>query len=173
MNFNKHFRKTLFVIVVLLMGLSVKLPARSSSDTPEKVVDKLYELVTFEKGNSPDWDSVKELFLNDAVIVLRTSYTETEVFNLNGFVTDFKNFIERAKVTETGFSETIIKKHSVIFGDIASFLVLYEAQITGSPRKTVGIDHFSLIKKDGVWKIVSITNELPTNERPVPKELAN
>jgi hypothetical protein len=31
------------------------------------------------------------------------------------------------------------------------------------------VDSFQLIKKDGRWWIVSITNELPTPDRPVPE----
>lgn len=161
------------LIFTLLAAPAFHLSGQNVIESPESVVDKLYELVTFKKGESPDWDAVKELFIKDAVIVLRTSYTESSIFNLDGFVEDFKNFIERANVKETGFSEKIIKKHAMVFGEIASFLVLYEAQINGSPKKTTGVDHFSLIKTNGVWKIVSITNELPTNERPVPKELMN
>ena len=160
-------------IFTLIFGTVFNLSAENYNQSPELVVEKLYELVTFNKGENPDWDEVKSLFLPEAIVVLRTSYTETKVFNLESFVDDFKNFIEKANVTETGFSETIIKKHSMVFGDIASFLVLYDAQITGSPRKTTGVDHFSLIKRNGVWKIISITNELPTNERPLPGELGN
>ncbi len=160
-------------IFILFFAAVFNLSAKNYLQSPEQVVEKLYELVTFDKGENPDWDEVKNLFLPEAIVVLRTSYTETKVFTLNGFVDDFKNFIEKANVTETGFSEAIIKKHSMVFGDIAYFLVLYDAQINGSPRKTTGVDHFSLIKKNGVWKIISITNELPTDERPLPKELAN
>lgn len=161
------------VFAFLFFGLNVYLPAQNNINSPDYVVEQLYQLVTFEKGETPDWEAVKELFLKEAVIVLRTSYTESAVLNLDGFVRDFVDFIQNKKVSETGFSETIIKKHTTVFGDIASFLVLYEAHITGSPRKTVGVDHISLMKKEGTWKIVSITNELPTAERTLPKELSD
>jgi len=60
----------------------------------------------------------------------------------------------------------------MVFGDIATVLVLYEASIPGrnSPPQQ-GVDSFSLIKKDGGWRIVSIINEIPTPNRPIPEEL--
>ncbi len=63
---------------------------------------------------------------------------------------------------------------SLVFGDMANVLVLYEAHITGSSRPPQqGVDNFSLIKKDGRWWIVSVTNEIPTPDRPIPEVLRN
>jgi hypothetical protein len=66
--------------------------------TAEGVVTQLYELVTFEAGSTPDWDKVRSLFIDEAVIVLRTTRTATTVFSVDGFVNDFVTFIERASV---------------------------------------------------------------------------
>jgi hypothetical protein len=156
---------------LLLCCAFINLNAAEENDTPEKTVEKLYELVTFEKGTTPDWEAVKSLFTEKAIIVLRTSRTTTQIFNLEEFVNDFKKFISDANAVKTGFTETILKKNAVIFGDIACFLVLYEAEIPGTDRKNLGVDHFSLIKKNGAWKIVSITNEVPTAENPIPEIL--
>jgi len=149
----------------------VNMNAHEKNDTPEKTVEKLYELVTFEKGNTPDWEEVKSLFTEESIIVLRTSRTKTQIFNLEEFVNDFKNFITTANAIETGFSETILKKHSMIFGDIACILVLYEAKIPDTERKNLGVDHFSLIRKNGEWIIVSVTNEVPSIKNPLPEIL--
>ena len=141
-------------------------------DTAEGVVKELYDLVTFEAGSTPDWEQVKALFIDKAIVVLRTSREDSTVFTLQGFVDDFVSFIERAKVIETGFKEEIKRMKTMVFGDIATVLVLYEASIPGRKRPPQqGVDSFSLIKKDGSWKIVSIINEIPTPNRPVPEEL--
>jgi hypothetical protein len=135
-------------------------------------VNELYELVTFEAGTTPDWDVVRTLFLPEAVVVLRTSRTETTVYSLDGFVQSFVDFIEGANVEATGFSERIVRTNPVVFGDLAHVWVLYEAHITGSPRPPQqGVDSFQLIQREGRWWIVSITNEIPTSERPVPNVL--
>jgi hypothetical protein len=142
--------------------------------TAEGVVTELYDLVTFDAGTTPDWDKVKSLFLDEAIVVLRTSRTESTQFTLEGFVQDFVNFIERDNVVETGFVEKIIKLEPMVFRDIAHVLVLYEAQIPGRDRPpTLGVDSFQLIRKNDRWWIVSITNDLPSPDHPVPAPLRN
>ena len=142
------------------------------TETPEDVVAGIYDLVSFEAGKTPDWDVVRSLFIPEAIIVLRTSLEASTVFSLEGFVDDFVNFIDNTPAGEMGFTETVIRMKSMVFGDMAHVLVLYESHITGSSRAPrQGVDSFSLIKKDGRWLIVSITNELPTAERPIPEVL--
>jgi hypothetical protein len=58
------------------------------------------------------------------------------------------------------------------FGDMAHVLVLYEASIPGSERPPrQGVDSFQLIKTADRWWIVSITNEIPTIDSPIPAAL--
>jgi hypothetical protein len=155
-------------MLVHVQPLSSQQPASSA----EAVVDALYDHVTFDAGTTPDWDAVKKLFIDEAVVVLRTSPDASTVFSLNGFVEDFVRFIERDNVERTGFVESIIRKKTLVFGDIAHILVLYEASIPGWDRPPQqGVDSFQLIRKDDRWKIVSIINEIPTPDRPVPEIL--
>ena len=140
--------------------------------TATGLVAALYEEVTFAVGDSPDWERVKSMFLDQATVVLRTSREETTIFSVDGFVRDFIAFIDRAQVHETGFEERVIRSKPLVFGDIAHVLVLYEAQIPGSERAPLqGVDSFQLIRKDGRWWIVAVTNELPTADSPIPPEL--
>ena len=163
---------TVAVGLVLLGGPTGTMAERTPYDTAESVVDELYELVTFGPGTTPDWDQVRALFLPEAVIVIRTSRTETGVFSVDGFVQDFIDFIEKANVEKTGFAETIVRKNPLVFGDIAHFLVLYEARIPGSGRgPQQGVDSFQVIRKNGRWWIASIVNEIPMADRPLPAEL--
>jgi hypothetical protein len=140
--------------------------------TAEGVVNKIYELVSFEADTTPDWDAVRSLFLDEAVIVLRTGRFETGVFTVDGFVDDFVSFIERANVEETGFQEQVIRTRPWVFKDMAQILVLYEASIPGSGRPPQqGVDVFSLVRRDGRWWIAAVTNDIPDPMNPVPPEL--
>jgi len=140
--------------------------------TAEDVVNALYRMVSIEKGQETDWEQVRQLFLPQAVIVLRISKTETQVFDVQGWIDDFKTWDEKAKVKETGFSEKIVKTKPRVFRDIANVFVLYEASITGSTHPpTRGVDSIELIKKDGRWWIAAITNDLINADNPVPAEL--
>lgn len=168
---------TLFLLSIFfsfhsITGIGQDVPKEPSAASAEDVVRQLYDLVTFEAGETPDWEIVKSLFVEEAVIVLRATKTTHNVFSREGFVEDFQNFIDRAKVDQTGFIEKIVSLKMVELGDVAHCWVVYEASIPGwgrPPQK--GVDSFQLLKRNGQWKIVSILNEIPTPENPVPEEI--
>lgn len=55
---------------------------------------------------------------------------------------------------------------------MAHVLVLYESHIPDSDRAPrSGVDSFQLTRRPDGWRIVSIVNELPTEERPIPEAL--
>ncbi len=165
----------IFIITALCINLSARAQTSSEGEalkTAEGVVTELYRLVTFEAGSTPDWEKVKSTFIDEAVVVLRTSRTNTTVFSVEGFVNDFVTFTERPNVKKRGFEEKIISMKPMVFGDMAHILVLFEAHIPGAPKPPQqGADSFQLIKKDGRWWIVAVINEIPTQERPIPAEL--
>jgi hypothetical protein len=138
----------------------------------EDVVRRLYDLVTFDAGTTPDWDQVRSLFLDEAVIVLRTARDSTTVFSLEGFVADFVSFIERANVEQTGFAERIVALERLVLKDMAHVAVLYEASIPGRDRPPQqGVDLFLLTRQAGRWRIAAITNDIPDSQHPVPHML--
>jgi len=138
----------------------------------DTLVTALYDAVTFAPGSLPDWSYVRSLFLEDSRIVLRVSRDSTQVMTLGEFVDDFKRFIERARADTSGFRERVVRMKSMVMGNIAHVLVLYEASIPGSPRPPQqGVDSFHLVRQHSRWWIVSIVNEVVSRDRPVPSEL--
>lgn len=174
-------RRLLFSFV--FSGLALHLLAGPSTLTAQEtpvteegsavaVVHELYDMVTFPAGTIPDWDEFRTLFLPGAVVVLRSSRTASSVFDLEGFIGDWLRFIEGSNIEETGFTERIIRTHETVFGDIAHVWVLYEAEIPGWDRPPqAGVDSFQLVRRPDGWKIASITNEVPTPDRPIPEVL--
>jgi uncharacterized protein (DUF1697 family) len=165
-----------FALALMLVAAPLAARADSPPPTPftsaEGVVRELYRLVTIEKGQETDWEAARALFLPEAVIVLRVSKEASQVFDVQGWIDDFKAFNEKARVKERGFSEKILVLKPRVFRDIANVFVLYEAAITDSDRPpTRGVDSIELIKKDGRWWIAAITNDLPNAENPIPAEL--
>lgn len=165
----------------LVLMLAVTGPAIARAQTPPvapayatapDVINDLYRLVSIEKGQKTDWEQVRNLFLPQAVIVLRVSKEASQVFDLQGWIDDFVAWDEKAKVIETGFSEKIVVMKPRVFRDIANVFVLYEASINGSSHApTRGVDSIELVKKDGRWWIASITNDIVNKDNPVPPEL--
>jgi hypothetical protein len=140
--------------------------------TAEAVVRELYRMVTVAVGDSTDWEEVRRLFLPEAVIAMRATREEMSVFSVQGWIDDFVAFNQRARVIERGFEEKIVRLEPLVFHDIAHVLVLYEARILDSPRPpTRGVDSIELVRKDDRWWIAAITNDLPTEEHPIPPQL--
>jgi hypothetical protein len=139
--------------------------------TPQNVVTELYKLVTFESGKMPDWEEVKSLFIEEAVIVLRLGPATMRTFNRQSFVDYFIYDIKRSNLLESGFTENIIKTQMEVIKDIAHCFVLYEVSVPGRfDNKPVnrGIDSIHLIKKNDHWLIASIINEGFRMSDPLP-----
>jgi hypothetical protein len=148
--------------------------AQARLDTPEGLIEEIYELVTFPADATPDWDAVRNLFIPEALIVLRTSRDGSTVFSVDGFVQDFVTFIEQAEVEKTGFTERILDMQTFEWGDIAHVLVLFDSDVSNDGRDPrAGVDSFQLIKRAGRWWIASITNERPSPDRPLPVVFQN
>ncbi|MBM4161106.1 MAG: hypothetical protein FJ217_08405 [Ignavibacteria bacterium] len=168
----------LAVLSFCFFGMSLSAQTQYASphkafETAEGLVNDIYKSVSFDStGPKPDWEKVRSMFIEEAVIVLRVTRDSSAIFSVQGFINDFVNFIERSPAKQRGFWEKVVRMKPMVFGDIAHVLVLYEAHIPGSPRPPQkGVDSFQLIKRSGRWWIAAVTNEIPTRDRPVPKEL--
>jgi hypothetical protein len=54
-----------------------------------------------------------------------------------------------------------------VFRDIAYVLVLYTSPSPGKSMTPIeGVYSFHLIKKEGRWWVISILNEIPSDDRP-------
>lgn len=155
-------RTCLFMIWVLTLS-QIHLFANSQDlnyQSPEDLIDHTYRLMTFDAGDAPAWDSIKDLFHEDAVIVLRTTRTDMSIMNPEGFIDLWIRDYERG-LKETGITEEKIIDRYEIIGDIATCYVIYVVSI---PEKDYppqyGIDCFHLLKQKGRWYITSIVNEV-------------
>ncbi len=128
--------------------------------TPQDLIEYTYELMTFGAGDIPDWETIKDLFHEDAVIVLRSSRTDMSIMNRDGFIDLWLRDFERG-LKETGITEQKIIDRYEIMGDIATCYVIYAVSI---PERDYppqyGIDCFHLLKQSGRWYITSIVNEV-------------
>jgi hypothetical protein len=172
----------LAVLFLVLMFLPRPAPAADAPAAPqsgsplqraEGVVHELYRLVCVPPGGDTDWDAVRGLFIPEAVIVLRVSKDAASTFGVEGWIDDFKAFNEKARSSERGFEEKIVRMEPMVFRDIAHVLVLYEARMLDWNRPpSRGVDSIELIRRDGRWWIAAITNDIPDEQNPVPAVLA-
>lgn len=172
------------LVTAILLGSAPHSRAAGTEDWPsdaEAFIRQIYMDVSRPDGGTPDWDRVRGYFLDRALIVLRTTRTATTVFDVNGFLKDFIDFYaaERTVGTTTlkpavnGFTERVVRVKAWEHWDMAHVLVLYEAQVVGSPQAPQqGIDSWLLSRREGRWWIVACTNDLVTPDHPIPPELA-
>jgi hypothetical protein len=135
------------------------------------MVKRIYKEVSSKGGERPDWDRVRSFFIEEAIIVLRTSREGNTRFTLEEFIQDFKNFYDSPALGDSGFKEEVLQVKSYIYHDIAFIGVVYEASILDSDRPPQkGIDFWSLARKENSWKVVSVTNEIirPGEALPAP-----
>ncbi len=175
--------KILMLLLITAMAFCMNSPViPQSSDraenlkTADGLVKELYSMCTFKKDALPDWEKMKDLFIENAVIVLRSTRTSFEVMDKEGFVKAWLRDINQHGLGKTGFSETILKSKTIVMGDISHCYVLYEwcVPIDRNPQpKGKGIDSIQMMKKDGRWWIVGITNEAlpPGSTIKLPEEL--
>jgi len=129
--------------------------------TPEDLIKDIYVAVSGKNSEAVDWQKVRSMFDDEAVVVLRTSRDKSTRFSADGFIQDFKDFYQYPEVKANGFEEKILGMKSMVYKDIACISTIYSAAITGSQRPpTRGVDLWLLSKHDGLWKITSIVNEV-------------
>lgn len=159
-----------------LFSIALAPPAQAQTDetaedlrSVEQVVRDVYDLVSWTDGNTPDWEVVREVFIPEAIVVLRYP-PDLKVMSVDGFLLDWLRFENQlAGAGVRGFRETVTSVMTTEFGDVAHVHVVYETRIPdmGRPAQP-GVDLWSLIRMKGQWKVVSVVNELPRDNLPVP-----
>lgn len=125
--------------------------------TPEEVVDRAYELISFAAGGEPAWPEFRALFTDRAVLALRVFPGDAAitVMDLDGYVVHQM----RDGLSDEGYSEIPGERSTTIVGDAAAVLQNFFMQF--KDRAPVpAFDGFSLVRIDGVWKIVSIISDM-------------
>jgi hypothetical protein len=139
--------------------------------TPEELIRDIYVTVSAEKSEAVNWQKVRSMFNDEAVIILRTSRDKSTQFTVDGFIQDFMDFYSTPEVMANGFGEEILNMKIMEYKDIAFIATVYSAAITGSQRPpTRGIDLWLLDRKDGLWKITSVVNEVIPAGQELPDE---
>jgi hypothetical protein len=165
------------VLILFPVLLCAGEPARPGEDiflNPESLVRGLYSAVSIKAGQAHDWDHVRKFFAPQAVLAVRKSPTTMELITVEEFVQWFVDDVEKFKMGQRGFEETVEKLKLTEFGDMAHCFVVYRARLMtpeDSPGQ-FGLDSLGLMRNDGRWWIVSLTNDVVTPKRPLPPELA-
>ena len=98
----------------------------------EVVINSLYKSISFKKGERPDLDKLKNLFLDEARLI-RTTKDSYEVMSVDEFISNFNTQLDAGAFIE--FREYEIKKKIDMFGGIAHVFSTYETDFEDLRRK--------------------------------------
>lgn len=130
--------------------------------SPEDVVDRSYELISFAAGGEPAWPEFRSLFTEPCVLALRV-FPEDEaitVMDINAYVVHQM----REGLSDEGYTEVPGERTVTIVGDAAvvlqQFFIVYKDQ-----APVPAFDGYSLVRVGGQWKIASIISDMVTGDR--------
>lgn len=142
-----------------LISDSTATNSSNSYTTPDaqaikKAVDSAYAAISFNKGEEPRYDSIKNYFIPKAhLISLRGD--SMQVMSLDQFVYLYRTFIQSDSVTM--FHEKEIYGKTEQFGNIASRISTYKTYLnTMDKPEERGVNSFQLVKTPQGWKVSSI-----------------
>lgn len=131
--------------------------------SPEDVVDRAYELISFAAGGEPAWPEFRALFTEPCVLALRVFPDDdaVTVMDLDGYVVHQM----RDGLSDEGYSEIPGERTTTVVGEAAVVLQQFAMQFTDRPP-VPAFDGFSLVRIDGHWKIASIISDMVTGPAP-------
>lgn len=147
--------------------MSDELPQADPSDVDslDAIVTALYDSVSFETGERPDWDRFCSLFEPTAVLVRidaaitaipvrERSEPAIRVSSIEDFVTRTTAAIDKGALA--AFIERELTRRTEVFADLAQVFSTYERSADAGEMRR-GINSMQLVKDGARWWIVSLS----------------
>ena len=128
--------------------------------------------MSFGSGGEPDWARFGELVRDDAIFLqAERGSNPTKHMDMEGFRQDWRDFLDNTPVVERGFTETVVRHQTAVFGNVAHSFVVFHPRIGESDDRlpVLGVDSIQLVKAQGRWWIASITTQFETPELKAPE----
>lgn len=156
-------------------GPSPGTPATTAADADTRALDDLvgtlYATVSGDPGTGRDWPALERLLAPGA----RLHLTRAAGAGLAVDSLDLPAFIalHESRVADRGFHEREVARHVAGFGGVRHVWSAFEARrspddVTPYAR---GVNSLQLVRTADGWRIVSITWDFETPERPLPARL--
>ncbi|TGY90474.1 hypothetical protein E5163_04975 [Marinicauda algicola] len=155
------------VFAACLAALPVS--AVHAQETIDETMEALYASISGPVGAPRDFDMLRSLFLEGAVMGFVAPGEEGEVrartFTVEGYI---ENNADR--LVEVGFVETETRRQTWVYGELATVYSAYEGLRSDTGETIVsGINVLTLLETDEGWKIASILWRPADAEWPVER----
>ena len=121
----------------------------------DELMALFYQVVSFEEGATPDWESMQLLFSKHARIT-RITPEAVDHLDLTGFRNMAEELIEVGAFTS--FFEREIARRVDRFGGVMHVASAYETKISPHAIDYIerGVNSLQLIRENGAWRICSL-----------------
>jgi len=137
--------------------MSMRNSVESGGDDPAiaRLLDQLYEVISFEEGSEPDWSGLQTLFSSHARITRITS-DGTDHLDPSSFLAMTRNMFELGAYTS--FYEFEVARHVQRFGNVAQVWSLYETRRDRRAARALGrgINSIQLIREGDGWRVLGL-----------------
>jgi len=119
--------------------------------TIDEVIREMYDVVSFEPGQRPDWRREDAIFAPGARVV-RVNDSGVFEFDMASFARNFDAMIDSGELPS--FWEGEIWRRTDLFGDMAHVLSAYESRHSRDGAFiNRGVNSIQLFQRDGSWWI--------------------
>lgn len=139
-------------------------------DDPKAVVARLYELISGPADQERPWETVRTLFLPEALLHSELTLPDGTRQSGNWTVDEFCAAAAKEYRT-SGFWEREVAARSERWGNIAHVWSTYESRVgsPGSDPAGRGINSVQLLRKDGKWRIASLVFQIERGTEGIPE----
>jgi hypothetical protein len=137
-------------------------------DSVDAIVKGLYEVISFRKGETPNWDRFRKLF-HPGGRLIPAKKAGAQVLTPEDFIALFTRNIQSGAMKE--FQEKEIARRTMLFGNMAHLFSTYESRFTaGAEEPDVrGINSIQLLHEKGRWWVVSVFWAEEREFGPIPR----
>jgi hypothetical protein len=121
----------------------------------DDAIQRLYEVISFSEGGTPDWAGMKALFLPGAKIT-RVTPEAVDALDLAGFEAMFDELLACGAVLS--FFEYETARRVELFGAVAHVLSAYETKRAPDALTPFGrgLNSIQLLWRGGKWSVLSL-----------------
>lgn len=140
-------------------------PSPEEAAINQAVLDA-YAVISYEEGETPDYDKMAEIFTPNAVLQ-NFRYDTLQSYPISTFIKNFKASVESGQ--RKSFQEAELGGETEYFGKIGHRISAYASYVDGEaePRER-GVNSFQLMKMDGKWRVSSIIWDVEKESQPIP-----
>jgi hypothetical protein len=121
----------------------------------DAIMRRLYEVISFPEGETPDWSAMREIFAPWARMT-RITPEGVDALDLSGFEAMFMEMLEAGAVS--AFFEYEVSRRTEMFGAVAHVLSAYETKRSPQARSAFGrgINSLQLLWDGARWSIAGL-----------------